>query len=119
MQNQQETFDISSQVTQNPNHASRRSLEKKLGLFKEYRKMSDAQRAEVRKRKNAAGREIHLRNVQEQENRNIQQESERYARMLQSMIAAGKTPEEADAILSKNIEIEEKRAAKKAARKEK
>jgi len=117
MQNQQEISNAATQeAAYNPSRKSRRDLEKRIGLFKEYRKMNDKQKAEVRKRKQATGRELHLRNVQEYENRVIQQDSERYARMLQNMIASGMSEDQADTILSKNIEIEEKRAAKKAAR---
>ena len=118
MEKQQEiTNTASQQSTYNPGRKDRRKLEKRVGLFKEYRKMNEAKRAEVRKRKQAAGREIHLRNMQEYENNLIQQDSERYARMLQNLIKSGWTEDQADSILSKNIEIEEKRAAKKSSKK--
>jgi hypothetical protein len=116
MEKQQEISEQTQQSMYNPGRKDRRRMEKTVGLTKEYRKMNERKRAEVRQRKQAAGREIHLRNVQEYENRLIQQDSERYARILQNMIAAGYTEDQADNLLSKNIEIEEKRAAKKAAR---
>lgn len=101
----------------NYNHKQRRELEKNLGLFKEYKKMSEAEKAEVRRKKRLAGEQIHLRNVQEIENRRIQQEAEIYAKQIQNWIESGKTPEEAEAIVKKNYEVAEKRREKLAARK--
>ena len=92
-------------------------MEKKLGLLQAYQKMSDAEKAEVRKKKREAGEQIHLRNLQEWENQRIQSEAENEAKQIQSFMSGGKTYEEAEAIVRKNREIGEARAAKLAARK--
>ena len=91
------------------NHRQRREMEKKLGLYKEYSKMGEKEKAEVRRRKREAGEEIHLRNLQEWENQRIQAKSEAYAKQMQSWIDGGKTPEEAEAIMKRNYELAEKR----------
>ena len=100
------------------NHKQRREMEKSLGLYKEYKNMSEAQKAEVRKKKREAGEQIHLRNLQEWENQRIQAEAEAEAKQLQAWMDGGKTYEEASSIIAKNREVAESRAAKLAARKE-
>ena len=102
----------------NYNHRQRRKMEKDLGLLAEFKKLSEAEKAEVRRRKREAGIQIHLRNVQEMENQKIQAEAESYAKRIQSWIEGGKTPEEAEAIVKKNYEIAEMKRAKKEAKKE-
>lgn len=101
------------------NHRQRREMEKQLGLYKEFSKMSSKEKGEIRRRKTEVGKEIHLRNLQEWENQRIKQESEAYAKQIQGFISSGKTPEEAEAIIKKNYELEEKRRQDIAARKQK
>lgn len=100
------------------NHKERRQMEKKLGLLEEYHNMSEAGKAEVRRKKQQAGEQIHLRNLQENENQRIEAEAASYASQLQSWIKSGKTYEEAEAIMKKNADAVEKRLLKLAARKE-
>jgi hypothetical protein len=63
------------------NRRQRRKLEKELGLLKEFKKLSDAGKKEIQKRKRNAGIQIHLKNVQEA-NHNLEMASaEREAKM--------------------------------------
>ena len=98
------------------NHKERRELEKKLGLLKKFKNMSFEQQEEIRQRKIAAGKQIHLNNVQEAENRSAQAEAEAYAANLQMWMSSGMTYEEADAMAKKNGEIQERRLEKLAER---
>ena len=99
------------------NHKQRRDMEKNLGLLKEYQGMSEKDKAEIRKKKMDAGKQIHLRNTQESENARIQAEATREAEILQNLIAGGKTYEEAEAQVKRNREHAETRALKLAERK--
>jgi hypothetical protein len=98
------------------NHKERRELEKKLGLLKKFKNMSFEQQEDIRQRKIAAGKQIHLNNVQELENRNVQVEADAYAANLQMWMKSGMTYEEADAMAKKNGEIKERRLEKLAER---
>jgi len=100
------------------NRKQRREMEKQLGLFKEFNKMSESQKAEIRSRKNATGQQIHLQNIQELENQKMQAESDSYARVVQGLMNSGKTLEEAEEIAKKNIEVEDNRRKKLAERAE-
>lgn len=100
------------------NHRQRREMEKKLGLYKEYAKMSESEKAEVRRRKREAGEEIHLRNLQDWENQRVQAEAEKYAKQVQGWVESGKPLEEAEAIAKKNYELAEKRKQDLEARKQ-
>ena len=101
------------------NHKQRREMEKNLGLLKEYRNMSESEKAEIRKKKREAGAQIHLRNLQESENARIQAEADRDAAVMQNLMAQGKTYEEAEEHVKKNREHAEKRALDLAERKRK
>ena len=94
-------------------------MEKNLGLLKEYQSMSEADKAEIRKKKREAGNQIHLRNLQEAENARIQAEADRDAAIIQNLMAQGKTFEEAEANVKRNREAAEARALKLAERKKK
>lgn len=100
------------------NRKQRREMEKQLGLFKEFKKMSESQKAEIRGRKLATGQQIHLQNIQELENQKIQAESDSYARVVQGLMDSGKTLEEAEEIAKKNVEAEDNRRKKLAERAE-
>lgn len=101
------------------NHKQRREMEKQLGLLKSYQKMSEREKAEVREKKRRAGEQIHLRNLQEAENQRSQAEADNEAKQIQSWVDAGKTYEEAEAIVRNNREIKRAREEKKAAQEEK
>jgi hypothetical protein len=101
------------------NHKQRREMEKNIGLLKEYKNMSEAQKAEVRKKKRAAGEQIHLRNLQESENARLQAEAELEAENLRGMIERGYTQEHAEEVVRNNRELNEQRAMKLAERKRK
>jgi menaquinone-dependent protoporphyrinogen IX oxidase len=99
------------------NHKQRREMEKNLGLLKEYHRMNEAEKAEIRKKKREAGNQIHLRNLQEAENARIQAEADRDAVIMQNLIEQGKSHEEAEEHVRKNREHAEKRALDLAERK--
>ena len=101
------------------NRRQRREIEKNLGLHKEYQKMTDTEKAEVRKKKRQVGEQIHLQNVQEIENRRLQEEANNYAKQVQSWIDGGKTPEQAEEIVKSNYAMKEKRERELAERKAK
>ena len=100
----------------NYNHKQRRELEKNLGLLKKYKNMSFEQQEDIRQRKIAAGKQIHLNNVQEAENRGAQAEADAYAANVQMWMNSGMTYEEADAMAKKNSELKERRLEKLAER---
>lgn len=98
------------------NRKQRRKIEKELGLLKDLKKMSPAERKEVQKRKREMGREIHLRNTQERYNTLEQFAAENSAKMLQNLIAMGKSEEDAQkelAIIQAKHEEREARIAQK------
>lgn len=101
------------------NRKERRNMEKKLGLHKKYQDMSEANKADVRKKKRETGDQIHLQNLQENENRISQSDTANYAQQIQNWIKDGKSAEEAEAIVKANYELTEKRALKLLARKTK
>ncbi len=100
------------------NRKQRREIEKNMGLLSTFSKLSQKQKFEISHRKIEAGKQIHLKNIQELENQRINQEADAYAKQLQRWMESGKTQEEAEAILTSSRQIQEARAAKKAARKE-
>ena len=100
------------------NRKQRREMEKQLGLFKQFNQMTEAQKAEIRARKQASGHQIHLKNIQELENQKVQTEADNYAKVVQSLMDTGKTYVEAEEIAKRNIENENKRREKLAARAE-
>jgi len=101
------------------NRKQRREMESKVGLTREFKNMSKAEQDEIRKRKAAAGKQIHLRNTQEAENRRMQLESDIHAKSLQGLIHLVNSEEEANAILQKNADADRKRSETLALRKEK
>jgi hypothetical protein len=60
------------------NRRQRRDLEKRLRLLKQFSKLSDAKKAEVRKRKLETGKQIHLQNTQSCEQYKQEYETKQY-----------------------------------------
>ena len=100
------------------NRKQRRDMEKKLGLYTQYQQMSETKKAEVRKKRIAAGKQIHLNNMQTVEDQRENNRSERFAKALQNLIASGMEESVAESLLIKNIELEEQREEKLFARRE-
>lgn len=100
------------------NRKQRREMEKKLGLMKEYAKMSDAQKAEVRKRRMETGKQIHLQNVQAREQYEQEQETKRYQQRIAFYQSLGKTDEEATAAVDAEYERDNQKFEKKMLRKQ-
>jgi hypothetical protein len=98
------------------NRKQRRDMEKRVGLYRQYSQMSETQKAEVRRKRIMAGKQIHLNNVQKVEEALDNARSERFAKALQNLIASGIEESAAEAMLVRNIELEEERAEKLLAR---
>ena len=94
-------------------------MEKKLGLYKQYQQMTATEQAAVRKKRAAAGKQIHLNNMQEVEGKKEAQTAERYSELLQALIKKGVDEKDAEALLIKNIELCEQREERLHARNEK
>ncbi|NBO21783.1 hypothetical protein EBU94_00360 [bacterium] len=99
------------------NRRQRRKLEKELGLLKEFKKLSDAGKKEIQKRKRDAGIQIHLKNVQEANHNLEMANAEREAKFIQSLIESGKSEEEVMRMIENNRRVQEKKDLKRAAKK--
>jgi len=77
------------------NNKQRRSLEKRLGLDKLFRKLSEEKKREVRSRRIKAGKEIHLQNVQKLEQERQEREAEWYKKRIEFWQSSGLSLEEA------------------------
>ena len=95
------------------NRKQRRELEKKAGLLKIYQNMSETDKADLRKRRAASGKQIHLQNVQAREQYEIEQETLRYTKMIERFQSEGMTDEEATAAADAQLKIEQDRLDKK------
>jgi hypothetical protein len=98
------------------NRQQRRTLEKQLGLTKQYLSSSEAEKSEIRARKREMGEKIHQQNIENVYNDLSSSAEKRQTQLLQTMIENGKTEAEALAILNKNIKLQEEREAKLAER---
>ena len=94
------------------NRRKRREMEKNLGLYAQYLQMGAAQKAEVRKKRIATGKQIHLNTMQTLEEKRDNDRSERFAKALQNLISSGMEESAAEALLIRNIELEEQREEK-------
>jgi hypothetical protein len=95
------------------NRRQRRELEKKAGLLKIYQNMSEADKAELRKRRAASGKQIHLQNVQAREQYEMEQETLRYTKMIERFQSEGMNDEEATAAADAILKAEQDRWEKK------
>ena len=99
------------------NRKQRRELEKKVGLLKTYQNMSEKDKAELRKRRAASGKQIQLQNQQAREQYEIEFETLRYQKMLVRFQDEGMSDEDAtkaaDALLKQEQDKAEKRHLKK------
>ena len=95
------------------NRRQRRELEKKAGLLKIYQNMSEKDKAELRKRRAASGKQIHLQNVQAREQYEIEQETLRYTKMIERFQLEGMNDEEATAAADAILKTEQDRWEKK------
>lgn len=93
-------------------------MEKRLGLYREYRQMGESQKAEIRRKRMMAGKQIHLNNVQKVEESLDAARTERFAKALQNLIEGGMDEKAAEQLLINNIDREEARAEELLARRE-
>ena len=100
------------------NRKQRREIEKKTGLMKEYQNMSESKKAEVRQRRMAVGKQIHLQNVQAREQYEQEREALRYANKIQHVQELlNITAEEATARVDEEYRLENEKWEKKMTRK--
>lgn len=100
------------------NRRQRRDIERKTGLMKEYSNMSEEKKADVRSRRMAVGKQIHLQNVQSCEQRDQEQEAQRYANKIEFYQKTQQlSDEEATAKVDEEYRIENEKWEKKAERK--
>ena len=98
------------------NRQERRKMEKDLGLFREMKNASPAKKAEYAKRKQEAGHQIHLKNVEDSTNLMMESANERIAKQIQGLIDGGMSEADANAFIERNIAVENARAEKLEAR---
>ena len=99
------------------NRKQRRLIEKELGLFKKMKTATPEQKKEIQKRKREMGRQIHIRNTQEAQHALETARAENSAKLIQSLIEKGKTPEEAEKIAQAHQLKHEEREARIAKKK--
>jgi len=100
------------------NRKERRNLEKRIGLFKEVKDMSADKKAEFSRRKQEAGHQIYLKNLEDLTNKLMEAEAERYSQQLAKLVESGIEHSKAEKILETRIATEEARKEKLAARRE-
>ena len=93
------------------NRRERKAAERAMGFHKIEKMMSPQQKKEIKERKREYVKQALLMKAQEEENRKITEEAEKWSKSLETWMAGGKTREEAEAILMRNRELEEKRKA--------
>lgn len=91
------------------NRRERRQLEKQFGLHKLEKSMPAEERENLKKRKADYLKQANLLRIQEEENRRINEEADNWSKRIQTFVSNGMTYEQAEAILKKNQEIDEKR----------
>jgi hypothetical protein len=101
------------------NRKQRREMEKRLGLLKEFANMPESKKAEVRERRAATGKQIHLQNVQAREQYEQEWEAQQYQKRIAFWESAGMTNEEATAKTEEEYRIDNEKWEKKAMRKKK
>lgn len=94
------------------NRKQRRTLEKQLGLAKQYKNSSESEKIKIRKRKREMGDKIHQQNIENTFNDQMAAVEKSQMDFIQKMINSGKSSEEARSILDNNIKIKEMRAYK-------
>jgi hypothetical protein len=100
------------------NRKQRREIERKTGLMKEYANMPADKQAEVRTRRMAVGKQIHLQNVQAREQYEQEQEALRYAKRIEFVQEIYKiSAEEAAVKVDEEYRIENEKWEKRMQRK--
>jgi len=100
------------------NRKQRRELEKRIGLFKEIKTMSESAKADLKTRKQEAGKQIFIKNVEDSTNRLMDAEAERYSKKIAELVESGLENSEAEKVIEKNMLIQEHRNNKLAERRE-
>jgi len=94
------------------NRRQRREAEKNMGFHKIEKELTSEERAVLKERKREYARQAQLMRAQEAENNRMNVEAEKWSKLIESYIESGKTREEAEGILQRNRELQEKREAK-------
>lgn len=94
------------------NRQQRRAAEKNMGFRKIEKSLTEEEKYLLKQRKLEYAKHAQLLRAQEAENQRINGEADKWSKIIESWIASGKTREEAEEILRRNHELEEKRKAK-------
>lgn len=94
------------------NRQERRNLEKKLGLFKAQDKMSDKQLADIKERRVATGKQIHLQTIQSREQYLQEFEAAQYTKRVAFWVKNGLSEELATAKVDEEYRIENEKFEK-------
>ena len=92
-------------------------MEKKLGLLKEFAKLPEHKKEEIRQRRAMTGKQIHLQNVQAREQYEQEWETQQYQKRVLFWEGVGMSSEEAAAKTDEEYRLENEKWEKKAARK--
>jgi hypothetical protein len=88
-------------------------MEKNLGLLKAQEKMSDKQLEEMKERRRATGKQIHLQAVQSREQYLQEFESKQYASRVEFWLKQGLDQEQATAQVDEEYRIDNEKFDKK------
>jgi len=99
------------------NRKQRRDMEKKLGLFKQFALLPKDKQEEIRERRAATGKQIHLQNQQSREQYEQEYETKKYQQRIDFWKNAGLGDEEAVSKTDEEYRIDNERWEKKRARK--
>lgn len=91
------------------NRRERRLMEKQMGLRKIEKSLPTEEREAIKQRKADYLKQSAMMKLQEAENKRINEEAEAWSKRIQSFVDNGMTFEQAEAMLIKNREIDEKR----------
>ena len=95
------------------NRQQRRQMEKNLGLFKAQEKMTDEKKNEIRQRRLATGKQIHLQQIQSREQYKEEFEAKQYQNRVDYWLSTGLDQEAATARVDEEYRIENEKFEKK------
>lgn len=84
-------------------------MEKQMGLRKIEKTLSPEEREAIKQRKAEYLKQSSMIRAQDAENKRINEEADAWSRRIQNFVSGGMTFEQAEAMLMKNREIDEKR----------
>jgi len=94
------------------NRQQRRAAEKNMGFRKIEKHLTKEEKSLLKQRKLEYAKQSQLLRAQEAENQKNNAEAERWSKIIESWIEGGKTREEAEEMLKRNRELQDKRNLK-------